>query len=197
VNYLVHLYLSDGSAGGLLGNLMGDFVKGPLGNELPADIRAGIEQHRQIDAFAQQNRFFRRSKRRLDDSFGHCKGILVDVFYDHFLARTWTEYHPLPLAHFANQVYHLLEEHFELLPPGLQEVAPRMIRHDWLVSYQHIATVEQVLQRLEARLSRPTPLAQGLGALLENYQELGLDCQAFLRDAQDLGSRSSKKSHPL
>ncbi|KIH76478.1 Acyl carrier protein phosphodiesterase [Geoalkalibacter ferrihydriticus] len=184
MNYLVHLYLSDGSPGGLLGNLMGDFIKGSLGEEFSPEIRAGIRQHRQVDAYAQKNVHFRQSKRRLDDSFGHCKGILVDVFYDHFLARTWQHYHPLPLETFAARVYQLLEEHFALLPPGLQDVAPRMIKHNWLLSYRETATVERVLHRLAARLSRPTPLAQGLSALLANYDELGSDCRGFLSDAR-------------
>lgn len=184
MNYLVHLYLSDGSGGGLLGNLMGDFVKGPLGDRYPADIKSGIEQHRLIDAFAQSNRFFRQSKQRLDDGFGHCKGILVDVFYDHLLARHWQNYHPLPLPQFAARVYHLLEEHYPHLPAGLQVVAPRMIKHNWLVSYQDIAVVEKVLQRLSERLSRPNTLALGFPTLQAHYTEFAQDCDGFLADAR-------------
>ncbi|MDO3376904.1 ACP phosphodiesterase [Geoalkalibacter halelectricus] len=188
MNYLVHLYLSDGSPGGLLGNLMGDFVKGSPDAGLAPDIRAGILQHRRIDAFAQTNPHFRRSKRRLDDRFGHCKGILVDVFYDHFLARTWRRHHPLSLEEFATQVYQLLQAHFAILPPGLQEVAPRMIEHNWLVSYRETATIERVLHRLAARLSRPTPLAEGFTELLTHYEDLGADCSAFLADARQLSN---------
>lgn len=184
MNYLVHLYLSDGSAGGLLGNLMGDFVKGALDESIPAEIRAGIHQHRLVDAFAQGNSHFRRSKRRLDKRFGHCKGVLVDVFYDHLLAGNWQRHHPRPLEEFAAGVYALLEEHFDELPPGLREVAPRMIRHDWLVSYREIAVVGRVLERIAARLSRPTPLAQGLPALLADYPAFREDCRLFLEDAR-------------
>lgn len=184
MNYLVHLFLSDGSDGGLLGNLMGDFIKGSLDDKYPADIRSGIEQHRRIDAFAQSNRFFRQSKQRLDDRFGHCKGILVDVFYDHLLARHWQNYHPLPLSQFAARVYLLLEEHYPQLPAGLQAVAPRMIKHNWLVSYQDVAVVEKVLQRLSERLSRPNRLALGLPALLAHYAEFAQDCDGFLADAR-------------
>lgn len=188
MNYLVHLFLSDGSDGALLGNLMGDFVKGSLGDEYSEDIRSGIEQHRRIDAFAQSNRFFRQSKQRLDDRFGHCKGILVDVFYDHLLARHWQNYHPLPLPQFAARIYRLLEEHYPQLPAGLQAVAPRMIKHNWLVSYQEIAVVEKVLQRLSERLSRPNTLAQGLPALRAHYAEFARDCDGFLADADQLSS---------
>ncbi|WP_305042411.1 acyl carrier protein phosphodiesterase [Geoalkalibacter sp.] len=197
MNYLVHLYLSDGSDGGLLGNLMGDFVKGALDESIPADIRAGLHQHRLIDAFAQGNAHFRRSKRRLPESFGHCKGVLVDVFYDHLLARDWERHHPRPLADFAAHVHALLEAHFDRLPPGLQEVAPRMIRHNWLVSYREIDVVGRVLERLAARLSRPTPLARGLSALLADYPQFAEDCRLFLLDAQTFLQKNPPESFPL
>lgn len=196
MNYLVHLYLSDGSTGGLLGNLMGDFVKGALDASLPTDIRAGIRQHRLIDAFAQGNAHFRLSKRRLDDSFGHCKGVLVDVFYDHLLARHWERHHPRPLEEFAARVYALLEEHYDRLPPGLQEVAPRMIRNNWLVSYREIEVVGRVLQRLAARLSHPTPLAAGLPALLADYSGFTKDCRGFLAEAQDFLKNNDRPAFP-
>ncbi len=184
MNYLVHLYLSDDSDDGLLGNLAGDFVKGPVPEDLPSGLRLGIRQHRLIDAFAQDNPHFRQSKRRLDDRFGHCKAILVDVFYDHLLARHWSRYRSQPLEAFAARVYTLLEARFAELPPGLQQIAPRMIEHNWLVSYREIEVVEGVLKRLATRLRRANPLASGLPQLLANYQGLRQDCHQFLLEAK-------------
>jgi acyl carrier protein phosphodiesterase len=184
VNYLVHLYLSDGSDEGLLGNLMGDFVKGPLDGRYPLGIAAGILQHRRVDSFAHDHPVCRRSKQRMDPQFGYFRSIMVDVFYDHFTASNWERLHPAPLPAFAQRVYALLEEHRPILPAGLQQVAERMIRHNWLVSYREVEVVGRVLARLSQRLSRANPLARGLPELTANYRELESDCLQFLASAR-------------
>jgi acyl carrier protein phosphodiesterase len=184
LNYLVHLFLADNTPPCLLGNMMGDFVKGHLDETFPAAIRRGIEMHRQVDAFAHDNPLYRRSKNRLDESYGYFRGVLIDIFYDHFLARNWHRYHPLPLEDFAAGIYRLLEEHFELLPPGLQQVTPRMIEYNWLVSYREVETIERVLERISARLRRPNPIGLGIAELHRNYAGLEADCDLFLAAAQ-------------
>lgn len=189
MNYLVHLYLSDPSAECLLGTLMGDFVKGPLGDRYRGGVRWGIELHRKVDVFAHQSPAFRLSKNRLDDSFGHCKGVLVDIFYDHFLAKNWPRYASEPLETFAARVYDLLKIHDPLLPDGLREIAPRMIRHDWLVSYREVGTIATVLQRIAARLKRPNPIARGFGELQQHYAGLEEDCDRFLIEAREFVER--------
>jgi len=184
VNYLVHLYLSDGSDEGLLGNLMGDFVKGTLEARYPPGIAAGILQHRRIDTFAHDHPVCRRSKQRIDPQFGYFRSIMVDVFYDHFMARNWERLHPAPLPVFARRVYALLEERRPILPEGLQQIAERMISHDWLVSYREVEVVGRVLARLSQRLSRANPLARGLPQLTANYPDLEQDCLQFLAAAR-------------
>lgn len=184
MNYLVHLFLSDDTPPCLLGNLMGDFVKGRLDDTFPAAIRGGIELHRQVDAFAHDNLRYRCSKSRLDDRYGYFRSVLIDIFYDHFLARNWHLYHPLPLEAFAVRIYRLLEDHFELLPPGLQQVAPRMIEHNWLVSYRQVETIGRVLERLSARVRRPNPIGLGIAELHRHYAGLEADCDLFLAEAQ-------------
>jgi acyl carrier protein phosphodiesterase len=183
LNYLVHLFLAEDTSSDLLGNLMGDFVKGRLDDTYPADIRRGIELHRRIDAFAHDNMRYRHSKSRLDESYGYYRGILIDIFYDHFLARNWHRYHPLPLENFAARIYRLLKDHFEILPPGLQQVAPRMIEHNWLVSYREADTIGRVLERISTRLRRPNPLARGIVELHRHYAGLEVDCDLFLAEA--------------
>jgi acyl carrier protein phosphodiesterase len=185
LNYLVHLYLSDPTPECRLGNLMGDFVKGRLANAWAPEILRGIRQHRRVDAFAHRSPVFRRSKARIHDSFGHCKGVLVDVFYDHFLARNWIRHSAVPLERFARDIYRLLEANREILPPGLQKVAPLMIGHNWLVSYRDTQTIGRVLERISERLSRPNPIALGIGELHRHYAGLEADCELFLAEARE------------
>lgn len=185
LNYLVHLYLADPDPLCRLGNLVGDFVKGPLDDRWQDPLRRGLRQHRLVDVFAQDHPAFRRSRQRLDPAFGLCRGILVDVFYDHFLARNWQRHHELPLADFAAGVYRDIERYLPLLPEGFQEVAPRMISHDWLTSYRRPEAVGRALERLGRRLRRPRDLGAGLTEMLRHASALEADCEEFLANARD------------
>ncbi len=183
MNYLFHLYLAEPTEVSLLGGMLGDFVKGRLDDRWPEGIRRGIERHRGIDSFAQGNAVIRHSLRRIDPAYRHCRPVLIDVFYDHFLAKNWPRHADIPLERFAQRFYQILETHHDLLPPALQRIAPRMIAGRWLESYRDLNTVEIVLQRLAERLSRPTPLAQGAAELRRHYREFEEDFNAFLPQA--------------
>ncbi|NIQ94217.1 MAG: DUF479 domain-containing protein [Desulfuromonadales bacterium] len=196
MNYLVHLYLAEPSDGSLLGNLMGDFVKGPLDNRFPPDLAAGIAMHRHIDSFAQTDTVFRVSKNRLDPGLSYFRGILVDIFYDHILARHWSRFSSTPLETFAERVYALLQSHHAVLPEGLRQVAPRMIRGNWLVSYRDEATIRTVLRRISQRLSRPNPLPQGFGEWQRHGDDLTRDFAEFLPRAQESARRFLADNSP-
>jgi acyl carrier protein phosphodiesterase len=182
VNYLVHLYLAGPDPELRLGGLMGDFVKGALDDRYPPGIVAGLRLHRTIDSLAASSPFCRASRRRLHPRFGHTRAVLVDIFYDHFLARCWSEYHPQPLRGFAADVYHLLRENQPRLPAGLARIAPRMIEHDWLTSYRERRTVGIALDRIATRLSRPTLLGEGGGELDRCGEELLADFRGFMSE---------------
>lgn len=185
MNYLFHLFLSDPDDEVLLGNLMGDFVKGRLEQaHYPDGILRGLKQHRQLDTFANHSSAYRASRHRLATEFGYFRSIMVDVFYDHLLARCWDRYHDQPLEQFAEQVYTLLDKHFDILPPDLQQIAPRMIKHNWLVSYQHLHIIDRVLTRIDQRLKRPTPLPRGVRQLELHYEDLERDCDLFIDQAR-------------
>ena len=185
MNYLFHLFLSDPDQDIMLGNLMGDFVKGRLDlAEYPKQILFGLKQHRQVDSFANRSSAFQASRHRIAPEFGYFRSIMVDVFYDHLLACNWDSYHDRPLEQFAEQVYRHLEQNFELLPAELQQITPRMIRRNWLVSYRDLDIVETVLTRIDQRIKRPTPLASGLDQLKQHYPEMESDCDMFISQAR-------------
>jgi acyl carrier protein phosphodiesterase len=185
LNYLVHLYLAGADPELRLGGLMGDFVKGPLAARHPPGIIAGLRLHRRIDALAAVSPYCRASRRRLHPRFGHTRAVLVDIFYDHFLAAHWHEFHPQPLAAFAADVYRLLASHSDLLPPGLARIAPRMAEHDWLTSYRERPVVDVALARIANRLSRPTALGEGGMELERCGEELLEDFRGFMTEARE------------
>lgn len=185
MNYLVHLYLSDPTDDCRLGNFMADFVKGPLPQSYPPELRRGLWQHRRIDAFAQDFPSCRRSRNRIAPRFGHYRGILVDVFYDHLLACHWADFHPQPLAEFAAEICVLLGRNLHRLPPDLQASAGRMVQANWLLGYRDPTTIARVLERLSQRIPRANPLAAGLPELLRERDALAKDCAEFLAAARE------------
>ena len=185
MNYLAHLYLSDGTDESLLGSLLGDFVKGDDYTTYSAGIGQAILIHRRIDAYGNAHPIYRRSKARLDASFRHTKGILIDLFYDHFLARDWDSYADESLADFTRQVYVILNAHKQILPSRLQAILPRMTADDWLKSYREMANIERALEGLSIRLGRENRLHRGVEELLVNYAGLEVDFRDFFPQLVD------------
>jgi len=185
LNYLVHLYLAGEDPQLQLGGLMGDFVKGPIPTDYPERLALGLQLHRRIDTLAQNSPHTRLSRQRLHSKFGHGRGIIVDIFYDHFLASSWASHSAEPLANYADRVYRLLQASNAELPVELQRVAARMIEDNWLVSYQHRWVVGRALKNIAKRLSRPLPLAEGVTDLAAHDALFRLDFNNFMNEAMD------------
>lgn len=182
MNYLAHFYLADDSADALVGSLLGDFVKGDDHNGYPPGIQRAILIHRRIDSFTDAHPIVSRSKRRLSDIHRHTKGILVDLFYDHFLAREWGDYATVPLAEFTRHVYRALTDAQAILPHRARRMRPYMITDDWLGSYTEVENIGRALQGLSRRLTRPNSLGQGVDDLQRHYAALQSDFRAFFPD---------------
>jgi len=187
MNYLVHLHLSDPDPLCRVGNLMGDFVKGRLEHhDFPPMLLRGLRQHRAVDRLSHDHPAVRASKACLADRFGILKPVLVDIFYDHLLARNWGDWGSGRLEGFVAEAYQLLESHWGLLVPEFRLVARRMIDHDWLTSYRDPAVIELVLQRMSGRLRRQNRLAEGYGELARCRTEMERHCLCFLEAARNL-----------
>ncbi|SDK55180.1 ACP phosphodiesterase [Pseudomonas indica] len=183
MNYLAHLHLGGDAPATLLGSLYGDFVKGPLDGRWPADIEAGIRLHRRIDAFTDAHPLIERAKARFPQERRRLAGILLDVFFDHCLARDWNQFSDEPLDRFTARVYRLLAGEARL-PERLALIAPRMAAQDWLGSYREFAVLEQVIAGMGRRLSRPQLLAGGMAMLERLYEPLSEDFQRFYPELQ-------------
>jgi acyl carrier protein phosphodiesterase len=179
MNYLAHLYFADANPESLIGSLMGDFAKGPLDSRLAPAISQGILQHRKIDAFTDTHPWVIASKRRLRPTFRHYRGLLVDIFYDHFLARHWPQYSSVSLVCFCRRAYQIFQDHYQSFPISMQHSVNYMIRTDLLVSYTQLAGIARTLQGIETRLRRPYPLRSAMLDLKQNYTALAADFKHF------------------
>ncbi|WP_047393916.1 ACP phosphodiesterase [Chitinibacter sp. ZOR0017] len=185
MNYLAHLHLAPDEAQARVGNLLGDFIKPAYAGHLPPALQAGLRLHLQIDQYTDQHPLIRAARPWFHPSRQRFAGILLDIFFDHFLARDWGQWHPQPLTTFTQQVYAELFSHWDYLPPRLQHNLPAMQQEDWLGGYRELARIERVLAGFARfRLSRPTPFAAGFLDLQANYAEFGALFQAFYPQLQ-------------
>jgi acyl carrier protein phosphodiesterase len=175
MNYLAHAFLSRSSPELLIGGLLGDFVKGALGERYTPGVRAGIRLHRAIDRYTDAHASVRASCALVSPARRRFAAILVDVFYDHFLARHWPRYSEQPLADFTRHVYATLLPQLASYPERLQYILPRMAANDWLASYAEIESVDAALHGIARRFQRyprAAVLADGVQELLNNYSAL-------------------------
>ncbi len=168
-----------------LGGLMGDFVKGRIPDFYPEKIRQGLHLHRRVDSLAHTSQFTRQSRQRLHEKYGHGRGIIVDIFYDHFLAANWASFSEIPLHVFAAEIYGLLKQNHDQLPEGLQHIAPRMSEHNWLVSYRHHDVVGKALRRISQRLSKPLPMHEATEDLALHKKLFQADFNCFMDEARE------------
>ena len=195
MNYLAHVFLSHETPDAVVGAMLGDFVKGRAIDGWNDDVRAAILLHRAIDGYTDRHPLTRASRLLMSPERRRFAGILVDVFYDHFLARHWSRFHPLPLAEFTQMVYAALWPRRQEFPPRLQRILPSMIRDDWLASYADVAAVDAALNGMARRrfryAERARPLVGGVCELERNYPALEANFLAFAPQLRDFTRPSS------
>ncbi|MBC2692818.1 ACP phosphodiesterase [Pseudomonas kielensis] len=183
MNYLAHLHLGGQRPGQLLGSLYGDFVKGRLQGQFPAEIEDAITLHRQIDVFTDRHGLVDIALSRFSLTRRRYAGIVLDVFFDHCLARDWALYADSSLPVFTADVYRVLAAEPQL-PERLARIAPYMAADDWLGSYREFAVLDQVLRGISRRLSRPEELAAAMQELERLYEPLSEDFRLFYPELQ-------------
>lgn len=184
MNYLAHLHLGGQRPGQLLGSLYGDFVKGRLQGQFDPEIETAIQLHRRIDVFTDRHPRVDVALSRFSQTRRRYAGIVLDVFFDHCLARDWTLYADRPLELFTSDVYRVLSSQPQL-PERLARIAPHMMANDWLGSYREFEVLEQVLRGISRRLTRPEELAAAMQELRTLYEPLSEDFQLFYPQLQD------------
>jgi acyl carrier protein phosphodiesterase len=183
VNWLAHALLSEPDVEFRLGNLLADLVKGRDRDGMSANFLRGVKCHQAIDGFTDSHPVVHRSRARIGGGYRHATGILVDVFYDHFLALDWDRYSAEPLDAFTARLYADLRAHPISAPEEASAALDRMIRDDRLGSYRTIegieATLHRVSMRLSARTGREFALEKAITELRANFDGLGSDFVKF------------------
>ena len=183
MNWLAHAFLSGPDIEFRLGNLLADIVKGRDRAGMSANFLRGVQRHQVIDAFTDSHPLVYRSRARIGGDYRQVKGILVDVFYDHFLAIDWDQYASEPLEDFTTCLYTEIRAHAIALPEPAQAAVDQMICEDRLGSYRRIegieASLRRVSTRLSARVGKGFALEKAVSELLANFDGLKDDFAVF------------------
>ncbi|MGL4206700.1 MAG: ACP phosphodiesterase [Aeromonadaceae bacterium] len=180
MNFLAHILLAGEEPAMMVGGVLGDFFKGPLPGHLPHNLALGVRLHRAIDVYTDQHPCFMASRNRVSSARRRYAGIMVDLFYDHFLARQWHRYTSHTLADYTQHFYECTPDFSPWLPSELLTMLERMRRHDWLASYQESAAIGRALDNIaQHRIRRENPLRGAGEELLTHYGAFEADFLAF------------------
>lgn len=189
MNFLAHALLAGDAPALIVGGVVGDWIKGSLPGSLPGDLAKGVALHRAIDSHAESHPAFRQSRSRVSADRRRYAGVLVDVFYDHLLARNWAALHRQPLDEYCATVYRLIKDRLNDLPVSAHPGLALMAKEDWLSSYAQIEGITDVLARMSRRARQPNPLANGEQEFLADTEGFAGDFWAWLDDAREFSER--------
>ena len=198
MNFLAHLYLSGNDPEIMIGNFIGDFVRGRhVHEQFKPNIALGIELHREIDEFTDSHLVVRESKKRLRPKYRHYAPVIVDMFYDHFLAARWLDYHIQPLPAFAAYAYAQLKEHEPILPERVVQMMPYLVKGNWLVSYAQLEGIHRALTVMSRRTPFDSKMDEAVFDLEKSYAEFESEFMLFfpeLKQMSELFIRSKRNN---
>jgi len=163
----------------LIGNFIADAVKGKMLDEYSPEIRRGIVLHRAIDAYTDRHALHRKSRQRLHPKHGHYAGVMIDIYYDHFLAKNWLDYSNEDLEEYTRKVYLLLQQHSEILPEKINYMLQYMIPQNWLLNYANYEGIEKVFRGMANRTKFDSQMESGVEDLRENYHDFKDEFTSF------------------
>lgn len=189
MNFLAHIYLSGSNELVTIGNFVADGIRGNRFTDYPKDMQIGIKLHRAIDTFTDAHPLFRQSTKRLHKSYGHYSGVIVDIFYDHFLAKNWKQYSKIPLAEYIDEFYKSLNDNLDILPKRFQQITPIMIEGNWLLSYATTDGIQLVLDGMNQRTKGISKMNQATKELKEHYNAFENDFTQFFAELMEYSTQ--------
>ena len=193
MNYLAHIYLSGDNDLIKIGNFMADGIRGNSYLHFPEEVKNGIILHRHIDTFTDAHPIYRKSKHRLHEKYGHYAGVIMDILYDHFLAKNWSNYSEEKLEDYAANFYKTLENNYDILTEKTQNLLPYMTERNWLTSYATIGGIEMILFQMDYRTKHRANMQEAVVELQEFYSEFEEEFTLFFEELRAFCLKQMKK----
>jgi acyl carrier protein phosphodiesterase len=184
MNFLAHLYLSNEIPSLVVGNFIADAVKGRAIEQYSTAIQIGIKMHRAIDLYTDTHALVRECVHLLRPTQGKFAPVVLDILFDHLLAKKWTSYHTTSLHQFSVDRYQQLKKYRDEfgLPQPMDFVLDMMIRDNWLFNYQFQHGIEHSLKGMQHRVKYPNNMAKGFDAILAQEKEFEHRFELFFDD---------------
>lgn len=182
MNFLAHIYLSGDNELLKIGNFMADGIRGKQFESYPAEIQKGIILHRAIDTFTDAHPIFRKSTKRLHERYHHYAGVIVDVLYDHFLAKNWNKYHSEKLEEFVEEFYQSLHTNYSHLSERVVRIMPILLKENWLVTYRTVDGIKHILTQMDRRTKNESKMRFATEELSEFYSEFENEFTEFFKE---------------
>lgn len=193
MNFLAHIYLSGDDDFLKIGNFIADSVKGKKYLKYPPRIQDGIVLHRAIDYYTDTHPVFRKSQQRLFPIYSHYSGIIIDIFYDHFLAANWNDYSAVPLKEYSEDFYRLLKENSDLLPIRVLDFLPFMVNDNWLYSYRKLEGIQKVLKGMNRRTGKKSGMDNAVKELKLYYEDFEKEFKEFFTELESFSKEKLKE----
>ncbi|MDZ4716099.1 MAG: ACP phosphodiesterase [Cytophagales bacterium] len=185
MNFLAHLFLSGNEPDVMVGNFIGDFVRGRnLVEQFGPGIARGIELHWEIDRFTDRHPTVKESKSRLWPKYRHYSSVIVDVYYDHFLASLWKNFSEEPLEAFASGAYQVVADRDDILPERVKHMLPYMMHGNWLLNYARVEGIHRALSGMSRRTTFESKMEESVVDLKAHYSEFESEFKSFIPELQ-------------
>lgn len=185
MNFLSHLYLAGDSEGLIIGNFIADSVKGSAFDLFSPEIKKGILLHRKIDSFTDSHPIVDQSKQRLREKYKKYSSVIVDIYYDHYLATNWGTYSDIELQKFIQGIYSIIKTNHAILPEKSAHFTKYMLQHNILFAYSKLDGIEQVLCGMDRRASFPSKMEFAIHDLKEHYTLFENEFKLFFPELQE------------
>ncbi|WP_125723760.1 acyl carrier protein phosphodiesterase [Flavobacterium ustbae] len=185
MNFLAHIYLSGENDLIKIGNFMADGIRGKQFEHFPEDVQRGILLHRFIDTYTDSHDIFRKSTKRLHERYHHYAGVIVDIVYDHFLAKNWSQYSDEKLELFVKRFYHSLHDNYDILTEKTQGLMPYMIERNWLLSYRTTEGIHNILTQMDRRSKNISQMQYAIEELIQFYDEFEEEFTLFFEEMRE------------
>ncbi|GAK94125.1 acyl carrier protein phosphodiesterase [Nonlabens ulvanivorans] len=184
MNYLAHIYLSGNDTELRIGNFIADSVRGKDFSMFPERVAQGIILHRHIDTFTDSHPVVKLSKKLIRSEYGHWSSVIVDIYYDHFLAANWSDFNDQPLDIYVQQFYSDLKENYDILPKKVQKFLPYMIEQNWINSYATVDGISRIFHQMNHRTRNRSKMNFAPIELVKYYNEMERHFREFFEDLE-------------
>ncbi len=182
MNFLAHIYLSGADNELMIGNFIADALRGKQTEVYSEAIKSGIKLHRQIDEYTDNHDLVKQCYELLKPSQGRYAGVIVDISFDHFLAKNWNNYHPVDLSIFSTSIYDVMDANYDILPLRFQKMMPKMRKQNWLYQYQYLEGIQKAFESIAKRATFDSNMATAVENVKEHYSELEHNFEVFFED---------------